>query len=65
MTTRLVIILNSQERSALGIIAKQELREPREQARFILREEFLRRGLLSSEAISDSMKQKGSLDDER
>jgi hypothetical protein len=46
MPGRIVLTLDAREKGALNTLAKQELREPREQARFILRQELERRGLL-------------------
>lgn len=49
MTARIVLVLDGNERRALGLLAKLEMREPRDQARFILRAELERRGLLPDE----------------
>lgn len=46
--TRLMITLSSDEISALTRTCEAELREPREQARFLLREALIRRGLLTN-----------------
>ena len=44
--TRITIALEQQERSALMKLASAELRSPRDQARFVLRRELVRCGLL-------------------
>lgn len=49
---RLQIILNSAEGAALTRLANQELREPRDQIRLIVRRELERRGLLVSQTQS-------------
>ncbi len=46
MTSRLVLSLEIEERFALYKLAMQEFRDPRVQARIILRKELQRRGLL-------------------
>ncbi len=46
---RVTITLQEDERNALVELAVLELRDPREQAKFILRQELIRRGLLKSE----------------
>lgn len=52
MLTRIVIPLEVEERRALDMLAVRELRDPREQVRFILRAELERRGLLSLPSYS-------------
>lgn len=49
MLKRLTITFSSDEREALDRAAQQELRPVKEQARYLLRCELARRGLLSSE----------------
>ncbi len=49
MFTRMTIILKADEREALLAMAERDLRYPREQLRYLLREEACRRGLLSNE----------------
>lgn len=49
MLERLTINLSKNEKQALEAIAISELRNLREQVRFILRQEFTRRGLLQSD----------------
>lgn len=44
--SRLSIYLSEMETEALARWAAQEMREPRDQARFLIRQELLRRGLL-------------------
>ena len=46
---KIVISLDGAERSALAHLAEQELRTPRDQARFVLRRELERLGFLSAE----------------
>jgi len=46
VTTRLQISLSKDEASALARWAMSELRDPREQIRFLVRQELSRRGLL-------------------
>lgn len=43
---KIVLLLNGPERSALTRLAEQELRDPRDQARLILRRELEYQGLL-------------------
>lgn len=43
---RMTITLSEQERLALREMAKRDMRLPRDQVRFVLRQEFERRGLL-------------------
>lgn len=47
---RLTVTMNQQERQALEELARQNLRQPREHMRYLLREEALRRGLLPEES---------------
>ena len=56
MTTlrRIVVSLSGAERSALTELAERELREPRDQARLILRCELERLGLLPPADIGDA-----------
>jgi hypothetical protein len=49
MTIRLMINLNSDEAEALARLAASELRDPRDQIRFVVRCELERQGLLHSE----------------
>ncbi|MDY7076991.1 MAG: hypothetical protein SXV54_08710 [Chloroflexota bacterium] len=55
MTTlrRIVVSLSGAERSALTELAERELREPRDQARLILRCELERLGLLPPADAAD------------
>jgi hypothetical protein len=46
-TSRITVTLEREERSALMRLAEAELRDPRDQARLILRHELQQRGLLS------------------
>ncbi len=52
-TGRLVIVLNHGEVRALLRMAEAECRQPREQLRFLLRQEALRRGLILVEQIPE------------
>jgi hypothetical protein len=49
MTIRLMINLNSDEAEALARLAASELRDPRDQIRFVVRCELERQGLLHPE----------------
>ena len=49
MVVRLKLVLEQAEYSALLKVALEELRNPSDQARYILRQELGRRGLLTSE----------------
>lgn len=49
MLTRLTIILPEDERVALQHMSETDCRYPREQMRYLLREEACRRGLLSTQ----------------
>ncbi len=46
MLTRLVIVLDNQERAALQVMAEREMRGLKDQARYLLREAASQRGLL-------------------
>lgn len=48
IVNRLKIPLSEEENQALDAIAQVELRSPSDQARLILRQEFMRRGLIAS-----------------
>jgi len=50
--TRIVISLDTNERRALSLLAMSELRDPRLQMRYILRNELERRGLLGVQSES-------------
>lgn len=56
MLTRLVISISLEESRALAQVAFQELRPVREQARFLLRSELARRGLLPSDPPHEPLK---------
>jgi hypothetical protein len=66
MLERITINLSKNEKQALEIIATAEMRNLREQARFILCQELEKRGLLqvevSAPAGENSMNSKGSSD---
>lgn len=49
MTCRLTIRFEPEEADALARLAVAELREPREQARFLVRQELIRLGVLKAE----------------
>lgn len=49
MTVRLKIIITEEEYAALMKLAIEQLREPEDQMRFLLREELRKKGLLSSD----------------
>lgn len=46
---RMVLILNESERQALKAMSENDLRFPREQLRYLLRLEAIRRGLLPAD----------------
>lgn len=48
---RIVISLGKKERNALLKLAQTELRSPRDQARYVLRKEMERLGLLETDAL--------------
>lgn len=49
MTCRLMVTLEPDEADALARLATLEVREPREQARFLVRQELIRLGLLKAD----------------
>jgi hypothetical protein len=51
MQSRLTVILDSTERNALRLLARQEYREIHQQAAMIIRDELIRRGLLQNEPL--------------
>jgi hypothetical protein len=50
--TRVIVTLRNDEREALTRLALAEYRTPRDQARYILRQELERRGLLANTATT-------------
>lgn len=58
--TRISVPITTEEREALRALAKSELRDPREQVRFLLRQEFEKRGFLPTNANSDVTTGQGS-----
>jgi hypothetical protein len=48
MITRLTVSFTPEERQALQAMAETDIRPPKEQVRWLLRQEAKRRGLLSS-----------------
>jgi hypothetical protein len=52
--TRIVILLDKDERRALDRLALNELRDPRLQVRYLVRTELERRGLLQASPAEDS-----------
>jgi hypothetical protein len=50
MMTRIMVTLEGNEPAALATMARKDLRDPREQLRFLLRREAQAQGLLSSES---------------
>jgi hypothetical protein len=56
MLTRIVIELEAEERNALSRWAETDLRNIRDQARIILRNEMVRRGLLEAKGKKGSSK---------
>ena len=53
MVFRLTVKLNTVERNALTLLAQEELRSLPDQVRVIVREEFVRRGLLELASNND------------
>ena len=51
---RITIPVSRSEWAALAQLAKQEIRDPREQLRVILRQELQRRGLLEKEGDDEA-----------
>jgi hypothetical protein len=54
--TRVSIPLTVDEREALRILAQQELRDPREHVRFLLRQELVKHGILATNANTGAVK---------
>lgn len=50
MITRITIPVSVEEREALRLLAQQEMRDPREHLRYLLRRELQSRNLLQSSA---------------
>ena len=48
---RMTIILEEEERLALLLMSKENIRQPREQVRFIVRQELISKGYIKDEAI--------------
>ena len=57
---RMTIILNDTERTALQAMASKSLRMPRDQVRYILRQELERGGFLSQETRQAQAAQTGA-----
>lgn len=51
--TRITIPITTEEREALRSLAKKELRDPREQVRYLIQQELIRHGRLSTNTESD------------
>jgi hypothetical protein len=49
MMSRIPILLDEKTAAGLVVLAKQEYRDPRQQAAVIIRDELLRRGLLQAD----------------
>lgn len=45
-TTRITVPVSVDEREGLRLLAQQEMREPREQVRYLLQQELVKRGIL-------------------
>ena len=56
MTTRIFVTLEPEERTALAILAKKEMRPLRDQIRFLLRQELTKRDLLINQDQRKSLK---------
>lgn len=54
MTTRLTITLEPSERNALDELSINELRDPRDQIKIILRRELIRLGLLNQNSSGEA-----------
>lgn len=50
--TRITVPVSIDEREALRILAQQEMRDPREQVRYLLQQELIKRGMLTLEMNS-------------
>jgi hypothetical protein len=61
MMSRVPILLDEKSAVALVALAKQELRDPRQQAAMIIRQELERRGLITKSPRSDQQAQRGSV----
>jgi hypothetical protein len=59
---RFQIILDPAEADLLSFWAKEELRDPRDQIRFILRNELERRGFLQNETVQSTTKEKNDVE---
>lgn len=46
-TTRITIPVSVDEREALRLLAREEMRDPREQVRYLLQRELVKRGMLA------------------
>jgi len=57
--TRIVVTLDKDERQALSVLALNELRDPRLQARYLIRNELERRGLLQVSPTEDPKQNEG------
>ena len=51
--TRISIPISIEEREALRYLAQQELRDPREQVRYLLQLELVKRGLLDKTILPE------------
>ncbi|MCP4542459.1 MAG: hypothetical protein GY832_35495 [Chloroflexi bacterium] len=61
--TRITISLEQRERAALMKLARSELRETRDQARYIIRRELERLGFLSTEDATQAQNRKEEMYD--
>lgn len=55
--TRIYLVLESEERRALGKLAQAEMRDVRDQARFIVCQELKRRGLIEPDKQPEPARQ--------
>jgi hypothetical protein len=60
-TTRVNVPLDTSELTALVRMAETDCRHPREQMRYLLREEAYKRGLLSHEQLQQEEEQDGEV----
>ena len=59
MINRLTIVLEQPEYSGLLEISTKELRQPQDQARYIIQRELVKRGLLKDTAVSTRSHEEG------
>jgi hypothetical protein len=65
MVTRIMVTLEGNEPAALATMARKALRDPREQLRFLLRQEAQALGLLPDERVIGAQKKAAIKSDEQ